>query len=49
MTDRKKQDEERQRQVLLIHQLATRLPWILVGVFLFAFLLIFLQVYLMRG
>lgn len=45
----KNHDEEKRKQVMLIHKLATRLPWIIVGVSLFAFLLILLQVYLMRG
>lgn len=49
MTNPKDQDEEKRRQILLIHKLATRLPWVIVGVSLFAFLLILLQVYLMRG
>jgi len=36
--------EEKMRQALLIHKLAVRLPWIVLGISLFAFLIIFLQV-----
>ncbi|HEV8052339.1 MAG TPA: hypothetical protein VGP47_07585 [Parachlamydiaceae bacterium] len=49
MTDPKDQDEEKRKQIMRIHKLATRLPWIIVGVSLFAFLIIFLQVYFMRS
>lgn len=42
-------DEEKRRQVILIHQLAKRLPWIIVIVSLVAFLLIFLQVLLLKN
>lgn len=36
-------EEEKQRQLMLINKLATRLPWILVTAFALAFLLIVLQ------
>jgi hypothetical protein len=38
-------DEERRRQIMTIHKIANRLPWITVGVALVAFMLIFLQAY----
>jgi len=48
MKDNKDPDEEKRKQIMRIHKLATRLPWIIVGVSLFAFLMILLQVYLTR-
>lgn len=42
-------DEEKQKQIQLIHKLATRLPWIVLGIFIFAFLLIVLQLYLSKS
>jgi hypothetical protein len=41
-------DEEKRRQIMVIHTLANRLPWIAVGASLVAFMLIFLQAYLSR-
>jgi len=37
--------EEKLKQLRLINKLATRLPWIVLGVSLFAFLIIFLQAF----
>jgi hypothetical protein len=42
-------EKEKQRQIQLIHKLATRLPWMVLGIFLLAFLIIFTQVYFSRG
>jgi hypothetical protein len=36
-------EEEKQKQLMLIHKLATRLPWIVAIVFFISFLLIVLQ------
>jgi hypothetical protein len=41
-------EEKKQKQIQLIHKLATRLPWIFLGIFIFAFLLIVLQLYLSK-
>jgi len=40
--------EEMLKKAQLIHNLATRLPWIVMGISLLAFLIIFLQIYLSR-
>lgn len=44
--DRKR--EEQLRQLKQIHDLATRLPWIVLGLSLLAFIIIFLQVLFLR-
>ena len=43
-----KSNDEEQKQIKLIHKLAVRLPWFVVGISLFVFLIIFLQIYLLN-
>lgn len=38
-------NEEFEKQLLLIHRLANRLPWIVAGISVFAFVIILLQVF----
>lgn len=42
-------DEEKLKQLLLIHKLATRLPWIVLSISVLAFLIILLQLLLKIG
>jgi hypothetical protein len=41
-------EEQKQRNIRLLHKLATRLPWIVVIVTVFTALVTFLQIYLSR-